>query len=95
MQVYTLPDISPNGTAVALFPALPQQAVWVTIAAPSTNSADARYGDSNVSSSRGATIPKGTSQTLFRADYQQQGYDLSRTYVWASGSDKLTITYAQ
>jgi len=93
MTPQTLADVTPGGTATPLTADKNLQAVWVTISAPAANAADLRVGDSNVSSSRGCVIPKGTSFTFQRGDFGQQAYLLSAIYVYGTTTDKASITY--
>jgi len=95
MQTYTLPDITPAGTKVALASVvtgtLPTRAVWINMTASGTT---VRVGDVNVSSTRGQSLPTGIPfNTHPRGDNPQQPYDLATVYVIASSSDKVSITY--
>ena len=53
-----------------------------------------RFGDTNVSSSRGASIPSGATVLLpcLTAD-AWSGYNLSQMYAYVPNSATLTITY--
>ena len=97
MQIYTLPDITPNGTKVnlgtiATADGMPTRAVWINMTA---NGASIRYGDTNVGANRGQALPTGIPfLTHPRGDNPQTPYDLVTSYVFAgSGSDKVSITY--
>lgn len=86
----TIADITGTGAAVAV--AGSGSARWCQLQAPSTNTADVRWGDSNVSSSRGAGIAAGGGQMT---PYQAQLYNLSSLYVFVASGDKVRITCGQ
>lgn len=96
MQIYTLPDITPNGAAVQLSTKVvsgnPIRAVWINATASGSS---IRVGDANVGASQGQAIPTGVPFLVApRGDNTQQPYDLSKVYVYGgSGSDKVSITY--
>jgi hypothetical protein len=93
MQVYTLPDITPNGSATPLAAAgSTLQAIWINATASGTS---IRFGDANVGSNRGQALPTGVpSVVAVRCDPEQRPYLLSECYVYGgSGSDKVSITY--
>jgi hypothetical protein len=94
MTVKTVADVVPNGAATPLVPNSPHtvtEARWVQISA---NGTTIRYGDSNVSASRGARIANGTqAQVGFGFQEGQGPYDLSQIYVFATGSDSVSITF--
>lgn len=92
MLIETIADISPNGTAMQVAPE-PALATWVAIGNPSTNAGDVRFGDLNVSGSRGAIVAKGQTVIVPRGNFDQQRYRLSTLYVYATGADKVSITY--
>lgn len=93
MAIQTLADITPGGVAVPLSGTAGQLATWVRISAPSANSGDVRFGDLNVSASRGAIIPKGTSVDLPRMAFAQGMYDLTKIFVFATSTDKASVTF--
>ena len=96
MQVYTLPDITPNGAKVNLGTiatnnGMPTRAVWINMTASGTS---IRYGDTNVGANRGQALPTGIPfLTHPRGANDQTPYDLSTTDVFGAGSDKVSITY--
>lgn len=96
MIVKTLPDITPNGVATPisplLSPSLRVDARWVQLSA---NGTTIRYGDANVSAVRGARISNGTQAQIGFGFQEGQGvYDLTAIYVFATGSDSVSITFA-
>ena len=96
MQLYTLPDITPNGSAVQLSTKVvsgnPTRAVWINATASGTS---IRIGDANVGASQGQALTTAVPFLVApRGDNPQQPYDLSTVYVYGgSGSDKVSITY--
>ena len=95
MQTYTLPDITPGGTKVALSTVIPttsaNRAIWINMTATGST---IRYGDVNVGSGQGQVLPTGIPfLTHPRGDNPQQPYMLSQVYVYGSGGDKVSITY--
>ena len=91
MQVGTIADITPNGSAVQLS-STPLRAIWISLTASGTS---IRTGDSHVGANRGVALPSGQNVVPYpRQDNPQQPYDLSTVYVYGgSGSDKVSITY--
>lgn len=95
MTVKSLPDITPNGSVVALVvasPSIPVQARWVQL---STTGSTCRYGDSLIGASRGARISStAPAQIGFGFQEGQGPYDLTQIYVFAAaGSDTISITF--
>jgi len=97
MQVYSLPDITPNGSVVNLGTAAtsastPIRAVWVNMTASGSS---IRFGDAAIGASRGQVLPTGVPFLACpRGDNPQSPYDLSKINVYGgSGSDKVSITY--
>ena len=96
MQLYTLPDITPAGSAVnlgtqATSAGAPVRAVWVSATASGST---VRYGDANVGAARGQVLPTGIPFNIApRGANDQTPYDLSKISVYASGGDKISITY--
>lgn len=86
----TIPDITGTGAAVLL--ATSGQARWCQLQAPATNTADVRWGDFNVSVSRGAGIAAGGGQMV---PFQSQLYSLNSLYAYVANGDKLRITCGQ
>lgn len=94
MQVHDLPDITPNGQATPLS-ATPIFAVWVDLGPNEGNAGDIRYGGSTVSATRGSRLQHGalTPHTIPRCDFNQGAYDLSKIFVFGTGSDSVSISY--
>ena len=98
MQIYTLPDITPNSAAinlatVAAANGAPSAAVWINATASGTS---IRFGDTNVAANRGQSLPTGIPFCVApRASFDQQGYQLSAICVYGTGTDKISITYGQ
>lgn len=93
MQVYTIADITPNGTAVALAGSgSTAQATWINATATGTS---IRFGDANVGAARGQLLATGVPTLVaVRGDGAQRPYLLAECYVYGgSGSDKVSITY--
>jgi hypothetical protein len=89
VQLGTVADITPGGVATALG-AEGIKATWITIVA---NGTSIRVGDKNVGSARGIVVPTGTSVTLPRGAFDQQGYYLDQVFVYGTSSDKVSVTY--
>ncbi len=90
MQIGTIADITPGGSAVKLT-AISTRAVWVAMTASGTS---LRTGDVNTGSARGVVLQTGVETLVYpRADNAQVPYDLSTIYVYGSGGDKVSITY--
>jgi hypothetical protein len=91
MQIATIADITPNGTATVLA-GVTTRAIYVAMTASGSS---IRTGDSHVGASRGVALPSGAFTVPYpRQDNEQQPYDLSQIYVYgASGTDKVSITY--
>ena len=97
MQVYTLPDITPNGAVVNLGTAAtsagtPVRAVWVNMTASGTS---IRVGDASIGAARGQALPTGLPFLVAPVGESiQEPYDLAKMNIYAgSGSDKVSITY--
>lgn len=93
MVLETIADITPGGTATALLDPTSSEeinATWIKLVATGTT---CRFGDSSVASGRGALLPAGVPVTIERGDFDQQGYNLKKVFVFASGGDKVSITY--
>jgi|SRR3954466_4715569 len=86
----TIADITGTGASVAV--ASSGSARWCQLTAPSTNSADVRWGDSNVGAARGAGIAAGGGQMT---PYQAQLYQLASLYVYVANGDKVRVTCGQ
>jgi len=92
MQVQTIADITPNGTATPLSSNTAIVATWIEMTA---NGSSIRFGDANVGASRGVALAPGVPFAVgVRGDHPQRGYPLCQCYVYgASGTDKVSITY--
>lgn len=92
MRVYTLADITPGGSATALAaPTSTARAIWINATASGSS---VRFGDANVGAAQGQTLPDGVPFLAApRGDNAQQPYWLRDCYVYASSSDKVSITY--
>ncbi len=94
MTLGTITDITPNGVATPLIPNSPhiiKEARWVQISATGTS---IRYGDANVSATRGAKIANGMqAQVGFGFQEGQGPCDVSEIYVFATGSDSVSVTF--
>ena len=96
MQVYTLPDITPNGVVnlgtAATSAGMPTKAILINMTA---SGASIRHGDANVGAARGQVLTTGVPfLTHPRCDNPQVPYDLNKISLYGSGSDKVSITYA-
>ncbi len=93
VQLGTIADITPGGTPTPLIASGGDDivATWVKVTATGST---CRIGDANVGSARGSLLEAGVPYTLERGDFDQQGYPLKQVYVYASGGDKVSITYA-
>lgn len=85
----TVPDITGTGAAVQVC-ATCNGATWIQLTTLSTNTSVIRWGDSNVSASRGAAIAPGGGQLV---PVTVVPYALSKLYVYIANGDKLTVTY--
>ena len=97
MQVYTLPDITPNGAkvnigATATANGMPTKAIIIDMCATGTS---VRTGDTNIGASRGVKLSNGATVVAYpRQDNPQTPWDLNLIDVYAgSGSDSVSITY--
>ena len=93
----TIADISGSGSAVKL--ATSGSAHWIQFTAPTGNASAVRYGDSNVSSSRGAIIAAGGGDLLPVLHVPGGGqasdslYQFSTIYVYIASGDSLSVTW--
>jgi hypothetical protein len=95
----SIPDISGTGSPVAL--ASSGTARFCQLVAPSTNSNAVRWGDSAITSSRGASIAPAAGQFIPPGTTTGSGggltnyfFSLSTTYVLVQSGDKLNISCA-
>lgn len=97
MTVKSLPDITPNGAATPLS-ATPVAARWIQVGC---SGASGRAGDASVGAARGSIIPNQSSATQlplqigYTIQEGQGTYDLSQVFVFATGSDKISVTFGQ
>lgn len=90
-------DVTGTGAAQALVG--PANARWVQMVAPSANASVVRWGDSLITTSRGAIIAAGAGQMLpafapaTGGSSQSTLYDLTRIYVLVQIGDKITVTW--
>lgn len=89
MNIQTVPDITPNSSAVQVLPAN-IKASWVTLTASGTS---IRFGDVNVGAARGAALQTGVPYTLPRIAFNQ-GFYSGELHVYGTGADKVSVTYA-
>jgi hypothetical protein len=95
----TLADISGTSATEALSATI-SVVRMCQLQAPSTNTAEVRWGDSNTSASRGAAIPPGYGQFIppYGSQFASGGamrFDLKTTYVRVVTGDKLRVTCAK
>lgn len=92
-MIHTIADIIGTGATVPLS-ATSRPARFVLLAAPGTNSADVRVGDSATSISQGVAIAKGTGLPLPGVPESfGQHYNLVGVFAYIANGDKLTISY--
>jgi len=84
----SVPDITPGGTAVAITPGVHTYSRMIQINALSTNTGLVRWGGPNIGASQGAFIAAGFGQCICNTTS-----DLSTLYVYAAGSDKVTVSW--
>lgn len=98
MSVNTATDLACDGANHQLS-TTSQLARWIQLVAPSTNAAVVRWGDVNISGSRGAEIAAGGGQyfppasTVVGGSATSTYYDPSRIYYRCTSPDVLTITW--
>jgi hypothetical protein len=96
MQPYSLPDVTPGGSAVPITTNANLRAVAVIFSAPAANAGGIRVGDASVSGTQGAICNPGGQVIYFpRGAFDQQGYQLNQVYAYGTSTDKVTITYVQ
>jgi hypothetical protein len=97
MTVTTIVDATTMGSAHQLGSGF---AKWVSFfLTQRTGSAGrGRFGDSNVSSTRGVAIPTGKGWSLPPLENNNEGYSLSEIYVYLTGGTgtvELQVSYGQ
>lgn len=101
-MVHTIPDITGNGTAIALGTKLvagqPSKANWIQFTVPlagngatGTNSNMVRAGEGKVSATQGAAV--GLSGLLFPPISDGVYIDLNQINVFVASNDKVQVTY--
>ena len=98
-QFGSLPDITGTGATVQLT-ASSITVRWVQLVTPTGNAAVVRWGDSNVSVSRGAIIAPGGGQFVPPIPPNQNApsqntVNLSTLYLYIASGDKVSVTYIQ
>lgn len=95
----TYADITGSGSAAQVDSTAGHACRWIQIVTPSTNSTTlTRWGDSNITSSRGGTIAAGGGQFLPpipSVGGNEQFYDITKLYVLAASMDKVTVVCGQ
>lgn len=94
MQPQTLPDVIPGGVATQLTSATTTAGIFVTVTAPASNAGGIRVGDKNVGPARGALIGPGGQFTFQRGSFAQGQFQLAQIYVYGTGGDAVTVTFA-
>ena len=70
-------------------------AVWVQLIAPTTNSAVVRFGDANVSATRGLPIAAGGGYNTPVLGQGNPRYDISKLFYYCTTGDKVDIGWAK
>lgn len=100
VNIQTVADLTGDGSVHPLS-STSTTARWIQLVAPSGNSAVVRWGDANISTTRGAVIAPGGGQLIPPFAPATGGssistlYNLSKIYYLAANSDKLTVTWGQ
>lgn len=91
-MVHQITDVTGTGSSLPLsVSTLP--VFWVQIIASSSNAAAVRVGDSQVSASKGLSLPAGSGQMFPPTNAGRWAYDLSKIYVLAQTGDKVSVAY--
>ncbi len=90
-MVHNIADVTPGGGAVALKSSR-TPCNWLQIIAPTSNAAAIRLGDSTTSATSGLSIPAGGGE-MFPPIGDTQYLDLALVYVYATGTDKVSVVY--
>lgn len=95
----TYADITGNGANQQVDSTAGHTCRWIQIVTPSTNSATlTRWGDTNISATQGGTIAAGGGQFLppiSSTGGGEQFYDVTKLYVRAANSDKVSVVCGQ
>lgn len=89
--VYSIADITPGGSTVALASSN-TKASWVQLVAPSTNSGTIRVGGSTTDSTHGIAMAPGGGM-FFNTLGNSVPYDLQSIYVYGTSTDKVSVAY--
>lgn len=90
LNPYTLSDITGTGATVALASVYTPAKV-IKLTAPSTNSANIRYGDASTTSTHGDILVAGSKDSISAIN---GGYiDLHVISAYIANGDKLVVTY--
>jgi hypothetical protein len=90
-MIHTLDDVTLSATATALS-ATSIKATWVQVQGV-TITGTARIGDSNITSTRGATILSAGGSQFLPSHGNANMYDLSTIYVLGTLNDKVSVLY--
>jgi hypothetical protein len=92
-MVHSLPDLTATTGTLVPLSATSQKATWVSIQAGPTSTANARVGDSSITSTRGGIITMGSGYFFYPTAGNTREYDLSNIYVLGTTGDKFAILY--
>ena len=91
MTIHTMADFTPGSSATQLTTNKDLSATWIQVTVTGNS---IRYGDANITSSRGAKIPASVLFNIVPRDsFDQSRTDLSTIYFIGNGSDTVSITY--
>ena len=90
-MVHSLPDITLSTTATAIS-ATSVKCVWVQVQG-SNLTGQARVGDSQISTTRGAVMMSSGDAQFYPAQGNANSYDLSTIYVLGTNGDKVSVIY--
>jgi len=95
----TYADITGTGAAVQVDTTAGHSCRYIQLVTPSTNSATlGRWGDSQISGTRGGTIAAGAGQflpPLPALGSSEQRYDVTKLYVQMANGDKISVVCGQ
>ncbi len=69
--------------------------LWIQVIAPTTNTSVVRFGDSNVSATRGFPVAPGGGYNTPVLPSGTPRYDLTKQFYWCATNDKADIGWAQ
>jgi hypothetical protein len=94
MTPQAISDITPDGTATpVLAPSGDGVRAYHIQFTASSGSTSCRVGGEGVNATSGARLPAGQ-PVIWRCNYEDGGWDLSQVYVYASGSESISISYS-